>query len=61
MKNSLPVIALVLIAVLILSYTGLPRNSERLYNCSLVEISPDFPLEVKQKCRELKYENRTMQ
>jgi hypothetical protein len=61
MKNSLPVIALVLIAVLILSYTGLPRNSERVYNCSLAEISPDFPLEVKQKCRELKYENRTMQ
>lgn len=31
------------------------------YNCELAEISPDFPKEVKQKCRELKNENRSMQ
>lgn len=24
------------------------------YNCELAEISPDFPLEVKEKCRELR-------
>jgi hypothetical protein len=65
MKTYLPVIALVLIAVLILSYTGLPRNSERVYNCSLAEISPDFPIEAKEGCRKLRMdkinENRTMQ
>ena len=31
------------------------------YNCELAEISPDFPKEVKQKCRELRNENRNMQ
>lgn len=34
--------------------TKLPRNTEVRYNCELAEISPDFPAEVKQKCRELK-------
>lgn len=32
----------------------LPRNIEVRYNCELAEISPDFPAEVKQKCRELR-------
>ena len=26
------------------------------YNCSIAEISPDFPLEVKEKCRKLRAE-----
>ena len=34
--------------------TKLPRKYEVRYNCDLAEISPDFPAEVKQKCRELK-------
>ena len=34
--------------------TKLPRNIEVRYNCELAEISPDFPAQVKQKCRELK-------
>lgn len=37
-----------------LSYTFLPKKSEVRYNCELAEISPDFPVEVKQRCRELK-------
>lgn len=63
MKNYLPVIAVLLIAVCILSYTGLPRKSEVVYNCSLAEISPDFPIEAKEGCRKLRMdkinENRT--
>lgn len=35
--------------------------NNRTYNCDLAEISPDFPKEVKQKCRELRNENRRMQ
>ena len=37
-----------------LSYFFLPKKSEVRYNCELAEISPDFPVEVKQRCRELK-------
>lgn len=32
----------------------LPRKSEVRYNCELAEISPDFPVEVRKQCRELK-------
>lgn len=38
------------------------RGSEyntRKYNCDLAEISPDFPVEVKNQCRKLRYENST--
>lgn len=37
------------------------RNAHKVYNCELAEFHPDFPKEVKQKCRELKNENRSMQ
>jgi hypothetical protein len=37
-----------------LTYFGLPKKSEVRYNCDIAEISPDFPIEVKQQCRELR-------
>lgn len=37
-----------------LSHFLLPKKSEVRYNCELAEISPDFPADVKQRCRELK-------
>lgn len=37
-----------------LTYFGLPKKSEVRYNCDIAEISPDFPIEVKQRCRELR-------
>jgi hypothetical protein len=33
--------------------------NERKYDCSMAAFHPDYPVEVKQKCRELKNENRT--
>jgi hypothetical protein len=32
-------------------------DSGRYYDCSLAEISPDFPLEVKEQCRKIRYEH----
>lgn len=43
------------------SYYALPRKSEVVYNCDLVEISPDFPKEVKQQCRKIRNENSRLQ
>jgi hypothetical protein len=37
-----------------LSYFILPRKGEVVYNCSLAEISPDFPIEVREGCRKLR-------
>jgi len=36
-----------------LTYFTLPRHGEIVYNCSIAEISPDFPVEVKEQCRKL--------
>jgi hypothetical protein len=36
-------------------------KSYKVYNCDLAEFHPDFPLAVKQKCRELRNENSSMQ
>lgn len=30
----------------------IPKHGVIVYNCSLAEISPDYPIEVKNKCRE---------
>jgi hypothetical protein len=35
---------------------GDTKASGRVYNCSLAEISPDFPPEVKNECRKLRSE-----
>jgi hypothetical protein len=34
-----------------------PKQKSKVYDCSLSEISPDYPIEVKQQCRALRAEN----
>ena len=34
----------------------LQRPHEIVYNCSIAEISPDFPIEVREQCRKLNAE-----
>lgn len=31
-----------------------PWPREKIYNCSIAEISPDYPIEVKERCRNLR-------
>jgi hypothetical protein len=40
-----------------LSYFALPRHGEIMYNCSIAEINPDYPPEVKEQCRKERYKN----
>ena len=53
------IIAAVIIFLIALPIVFLvfPKRTDRIYNCSLAEISPDFPLEVKEFCRKLRAEN----
>ena len=37
-----------------LFFSIMPRGGVVVYDCSLAEISPDYPIEVKQKCREVR-------
>jgi hypothetical protein len=46
----------VFIAFGIVFYIAPKRGDIVVYNCSIAEISPDFPLEVKEKCRKLNTE-----
>jgi hypothetical protein len=40
-----------------LAFMFMPKKGDVVvYNCSLAEISPDIPLEVKEKCRKLRAE-----
>ena len=36
-----------------IAYFSLPRHGVIVYNCSIAEISPDYPVSVKEECRKL--------
>jgi len=48
----LVVILLSLVAFIVL----VPKPEGRVYNCTIAEISPDFPPEVRDQCRKLRLE-----
>jgi hypothetical protein len=54
-------IAVIVIAFLIvipLMFLLLPKKGDIIrYDCSISEISPDYPIEVKEQCRRLRAEN----
>lgn len=44
---------LAICAILCMIITFSPKHGVRRYDCSLAEISPDYPPDVKQECRKL--------
>jgi hypothetical protein len=59
MKNSIIVIiGLSLVAIVAVFSDYYPEG--KVYDCTLAEISPDYPIEVKQECRRLlkEYNNK---
>jgi hypothetical protein len=57
MKERIIVILAVIFCVFILVYTDY-GSSQRVYDCRISEISPDFPPEIKEECRRLQREHR---
>ena len=55
------IIEYVFVAVVVIGsiifLTVMPAPKGRVYDCSLAEISPDYPLDVKEQCRKLRAEN----
>lgn len=49
-------IVVFLIAITILIVSSHSKNKVKVYDCSLSEISPDYPIEVKEECRKVRYE-----
>jgi hypothetical protein len=46
-------LVLLLVVVCIGALIYVPKPKGKVYTCSLAEISPDYPLEVKEECRKL--------
>jgi hypothetical protein len=44
----------VIILLVVISYDYAPRG--HVYDCTLAEINPDYPIEVKEECRRLRRE-----
>ncbi len=59
--ESIIVIACVIILAITVVYANYEVDNKRVirYNCDIAEFHPDYPKEVKQKCRELLNENST--
>jgi hypothetical protein len=54
MKNIFVVIVLFLLIFILFNYG---TNREVVYDCGMAEWHPDFPLQVKEECRRLRYEH----
>jgi hypothetical protein len=55
--RSIIVFLLSLTAVGILLFSDFGKNRTVVYDCRMSEISPDFPIEVKEECRKLRLEH----
>jgi len=57
MNTRLLILILLLTCVVILIFSNFAQNhSTVVYDCRLSEISPDYPIEVKEECRRLRLE-----
>ena len=57
MKKDITVaVVLFALAVSIMMFSDVGKYQVRVYNCELSEISPDYPIEVKDECRKLRLE-----
>lgn len=59
MKEKITILVLLLVIAFLLLVLEAP--SSRVYDCSLAEISPDYPVEVKNECRRLRIEEYNKQ
>jgi len=53
------VLVLLFIILIVNACNKIYNDPKVAYNCDIAEFHPDYPKEVKQKCRELLNENRT--
>ena len=54
--DRLILVVALLATVFILVFIKTDNHGVRVYDCSISEISPDYPVEVKQECRRLRLE-----
>lgn len=52
---SIMIIATIIAVILVIFF--LPSQRSKVYDCSLAEISPDFPPQVREECRRIRAKN----
>jgi hypothetical protein len=55
-KTKLILISIATIISFVLAIKYIPQQREIVYNCSIAEISPDFPIKAREQCRKLNAE-----
>ncbi len=53
------ILVLLFVILIVNACNKIYNNPKVVYNCDIAEFHPDYPKEVKQKCRELLNENST--
>jgi hypothetical protein len=56
MKKQIILVIVLILCLVVFIINNFSYTQTRVYDCSLSEISPDYPIEVKQECRKLRYE-----
>lgn len=56
MKKDIIIVILLAVCVVSLILTNFGNTQSKIYDCTISEISPDFPIEVREECRKLRYE-----
>jgi hypothetical protein len=56
--NQLFLASVLLILIILLGISGTDMHGIKKYDCSISEISPDYPVEVKDACRRIRAEKR---
>lgn len=51
------IISVAFIIAFVIAFYTLPKHGTIKYDCSIAEISPDFPIEVREQCRKLRAES----
>jgi hypothetical protein len=51
------IISVALIAILVYAMIAIGLPTGTTYNCSIAEFHPDYPVQVKEACRELRKQN----
>jgi hypothetical protein len=51
------ILGLTFMLVLILLFSGFGKQSQKVYDCSIAEFHPDYPIKIKEECRRLKYQD----
>jgi hypothetical protein len=52
------ILLLSVVVIFILMFSGFGKQQEKVYDCSIAEFHPDYPVRVKEECRRLRYQDQ---